>query len=164
MAGVDGFGIFLVGLAMVVGILGTLLPFLPGLPIVWAAALVYGLGAGFGAAGWVFFILITLIGLAGLVVGTILPHRRAAGQGAPTSTIVIGIAVGIVGLFVIPIIGLPIGAGLGVLLAERRRLGDWPRAWTATKQLMIGFGIGALIQFCAGVAMLGVWVVWVIVG
>ena len=158
----DAFGIVLVGAAMVVGILGTLLPFLPGLPIVWAAALVYGLATGFGPIGWVAFGLITLIGAAGLALGTVLPHRRAATTGAPRSTIVVGLLAGIVGFFVIPIIGLPIGAALGVLLMERRRLRDWSRAWAATKQLMIGFGIGALLQSGAGVAMMACWIGWVL--
>ena len=44
----DTFGLFLIALAMVVGILGTVVPLLPGLPIVWAAALVYGVVEGFG--------------------------------------------------------------------------------------------------------------------
>lgn len=157
----DTFGVVLVGIAMIVGIFGTLIPFLPGLPIVWAAALVYGLAAGFGTIGWVAFVLITAIGAGGLVLGTVLPHRRAAGAGAPTSTIVVGLLAGIVGMFVIPIVGLPIGAVAGVLVMERRRLGDWRRAWVATKELIVGFGIGALVQAGAGVAMFVCWLAWV---
>jgi uncharacterized protein YqgC (DUF456 family) len=159
---VDGFGIFLVAIAMAIGLLGTLLPFLPGLPIVWAAALVYGLAEGFGTVGWLLFALITAVGIAGLVLGTVLPHRRASARGAPRSTILIGVVAGIIGFFVIPIVGLPIGAGIGVLLAERRRLGDWDQAWGATKDLMVGFGIGALVQFGAGAGMIVLWVAWVL--
>jgi uncharacterized protein YqgC (DUF456 family) len=160
---VDGFGIFLVAVAMAAGLLGTLLPFLPGLPIVWAAALVYGLAAGFEAIGWTLFVLITLVGVTGLILGTVLPHRRAAARGAPASTILAGVVVGLIGFFVIPIVGLPLGAGLGVMLAERSRLGSWDQAWTATRAMMVGFGIGALVQFSAGVAMIATWVVWVLV-
>lgn len=157
----DTFGVVLVGAAMIVGIVGTLIPLLPGLPIVWTAALVYGLAAGFGPVGWVAFGLITLIGGAGLVLGTILPHKRAAGAGAPRSTVFVGLLAGLVGMIVIPIVGLPIGAVAGVLLMERRRLGDWNRAWVATKELIVGFGIGALVQAGAGVAMFVCWLAWV---
>lgn len=158
----DGFGIFLIAAAMAVGLLGTLLPFLPGLPIVWAAALVYGLATDFRPIGRVMFVLITLVGVVGLVLGTVLPHRRAAAKGAPASTILAGIVLGLVGFFVIPIVGLPIGAGLGVMLAERRRLGSWDRAWAAMRELLIGFGIGAAVQFGAGVVMIEIWIVWVL--
>jgi uncharacterized protein YqgC (DUF456 family) len=160
---VDGFGIFLVAVVMGAGLLGTLLPFLPGLPIVWAAALVYGLAAGFGAIGWTMFVLITLVGVTGLVLGTVLPHQRAAARGAPASTILAGVVLGLIGFFVIPIVGLPLGAGLGVMLAERSRLGSWDQAWAATRAMLVGFGIGALVQFGAGVAMIATWVVWVLV-
>jgi uncharacterized protein len=160
---VDAFAIFLLAVAMAVGLLGTLLPFLPGLPIVWASALVYGLATGPGPIGWILFSLITLVGIAGLVLGTVLPHRRVAAQGAPASTILAGILVGLIGFFVIPIVGLPVGVGVGIMLAERRRLGSWDRAWAATKRSIVGFGIGALVQFGAGVAMIGLWIVWVVV-
>ena len=160
---VDAFGIFLVAVAMGLGLLGTLLPFLPGLPVVWGAALVYGLAAGFEPIGWAMFALITAIGIGGVVVGTLLPHRRAASKGAPPSTILAGIALGLVGFFAIPIVGLPVGAGAGVLLAERRRLGSWDLAWAATRNLLVGFGIGALVQFGAGVMMILCWVLWVLI-
>ena len=158
----DGFTIFLIAVAMAVGLLGTLLPFLPGLPVVWAAALVYGLAKGFGPIGWVAFSLITVVGIGGLVLGTVLPHRRAASKGAPASTLLAAVVLGLIGFFVIPIVGLPVGAGLGVLLAERNRLGSWDLAWAATKDLMVGFGIGALVQFGAGMVMVLIWILWVI--
>nr|MBA3289934.1 DUF456 domain-containing protein [Actinomycetota bacterium] len=50
----------LVAVAMAAGLVGTLLPLLPGLPIIWVAALVYGLLTEFGTAGWVAFALITV--------------------------------------------------------------------------------------------------------
>ena len=43
----------LVGLAVAIGLIGTLLPILPGLVLIWAATIAYGLAEGFGAIGWV---------------------------------------------------------------------------------------------------------------
>jgi uncharacterized protein len=154
--------VILVGLAMAVGLIGTLLPLLPGLPIVWAAALGYGLAEGFGGVGAAVFGLITLLAVAGIVAGFVLPHRRVAAKGAPVSTVATGVALGIVGFFVIPIVGLIVGAVAGVLLAERTRTGDWARAWATTKDLMVGFGIGVAVEFAAGLAMVLCWVVWVL--
>ena len=151
----------LIALIMAVGLFGTLLPLLPGLPIIWAAALVYGLAEGFDGAGLVSFVLITLLAVVGIVAGFVLPHRRVAAKGAPASTVAAGVALGIVGFFAIPVIGLVLGAVGGVLLAERARTGDWATAWTTTKDLLVGFGIGVAVEFAAGLAMILCWVVWV---
>ncbi len=158
----DAFGIFLVALAMVVGVAGTVLPFIPGLPIVWAAALVYGIVEGFGAVGWVAFGAITVLAIVGMVLGFTLPHQRLSASGAPRSTVLIGLIAGIIGFFVIPVVGLPIGAIVGVYAAERLRTGNGRTAWASTKNLIVGFGMGAAVQVGAGLAMISCWVAWVV--
>ncbi len=152
----------LVALAMAVGLVGTLLPLLPGLPIIWAAALAYGLIEGFERVGAVAFAAITVLSVAGMVAGFVLPHRRVAAKGAPASTVAAGVMLGIIGFFVIPVIGLPLGAVAGVVLAERARTADWATAWSTTKDLLVGFGIGVLVEFTAGVVMVGCWLAWVL--
>jgi hypothetical protein len=130
---------------------------------VWGAALVYALVTEPDAAGWIAFAILTGIGIVGLVAGTLLPHRRVVAAGVPRSSIVVGIVAGVVGLFAIPVVGLPIGAALGILVAEKSRVNDWSAAVTATRTLLVGFGLGALVQFLAGVAMMATWVVWVLI-
>ncbi|MGH2774134.1 MAG: DUF456 domain-containing protein [Actinomycetota bacterium] len=154
--------VVLIGLVMAVGLIGTLLPLLPGLPLVWAAALVYGLAEGFEGAGTVAFTLITLLAGTGIVAGLVLPHRRVAAKGAPASIVAAGVALGIIGFFVIPVVGLVIGAVGGVLLAERARTGDWTIAWATTRDLLVGFGIGVAVEFGAGLAMVLCWVAWLL--
>ncbi|HYI44971.1 MAG TPA: DUF456 domain-containing protein [Actinomycetota bacterium] len=155
-------GVFLVALTMLVGLLGVVLPFFPGLPIVWGAALVYGLFAGFSGVGWVAFAVITALMVAGMTLGLVLPHRRAASAGAPRTSVIAGLVLGVIGFFVVPIVGLPLGAILGVLLAEKARTGDWATAWTATKAMVVGFGLGVLVQLAAGLGMVGCWALWVL--
>ena len=158
----DGFAIFLIGLAMVVGIIGTIVPFLPGLPIVWAAALIYGVVEGFGFVGLVCFAAITALAIGGMVAGFVVPQRKVQAGGAPFSTTVVGMIGAIIGFFVIPVVGIVVGGVAGVFLAERARTGDWGRAWESTKRALVGFGIGALIQMGAGVMMMATWVGWVL--
>ena len=159
----DTVGIVLLGLAMLAGIVGTVLPFIPGLPIVWAAALAYGLAGGFDGAGWVAFPLISVLFVVGMAAGFLLPARKATEAGAPRSTMLVGLLGGIVGFFFVPVIGLPLGAAAGVLVAERSRLGDWGPAWVSTKALIVGFGVGALAQMGAGILMMLLWISWVLV-
>ena len=151
------------GLVMAVGLAGTLLPFIPGLPLIWLAALGFGLIEGFGPPGWIAMILITLLMAGGVTAKVVLPQRRASTAGAPKATLTFAAITGVVGFFVIPVVGLPLGAILGVLAAERRRTGDWTAARHSTKQVVIGFGLGTLVEMGAGIAMIACWVVWALV-
>ena len=152
-----------VALVMAVGLIGTLLPFVPGLPLIWAAALGFGVSEGFETTGWTAMILITLLLAAGIAAKVVLPQRRASAAGAPRSTLMFAALTGVVGFFVIPVVGLPLGALLGVVVAEHRRTNDWSAAWRSTKQVVIGFGLGTLVEMGAGVAMIACWVVWALV-
>ena len=151
------------GLVMAAGLAGTLVPFLPGLPLIWAAALGYGIATEFGVAGWVAMALISALMAVGILAKVVLPKRRAEQTGAPKSTLTAGAVGGLIGFFAIPIVGLPIGALAGVLLAEYRRTSDWATARASTKQVAIGFGFGTLAEIGAGLGMIACWVVWVLV-
>ncbi|MDQ4094918.1 MAG: DUF456 domain-containing protein, partial [Actinomycetota bacterium] len=108
----------LVGVVMAVGLAGIIVPFVPGLPLIWGAALAYGLVEGFGTPGIVAMIVVTAFLIAGMTAKIVVPQRRASAGGAPRSTLLAGGALGVIGFFVIPLVGLPVGAAAGVLLAE----------------------------------------------
>ena len=158
----DTGGLVLIALAMLVGLVGTALPLVPGLPIVWLAALVYGLVEGFGTTGTVAFGVISVLAVAGIIGGVVLPHRHVAARGAARSSVMAGAVGAIVGFFVIPVIGLIIGGIVGIYAMELRRTGDSAAAWATTKTLLVGFGLGVLLELSAGVLMVVVWVVWVL--
>jgi uncharacterized protein YqgC (DUF456 family) len=151
----------LVGVVMVLGIVGILLPVLPGLLLIWAAGLWWTIADGGGATRWTVFAVLTALLVVGTVVKYVLPARSAAARGAPVSTLVVGALGGIVGFFVIPVVGLLIGGVLGIYLAEYVRLRDPGRAWTSTRAALVAIGIGLLIELTAGVLMFGVWLIGV---
>lgn len=158
----DTGGLLLIALAMLAGLVGTALPLIPGLPIVWLAALVYGLVEGFQAIGSVAFGVISLLAAAGIVGGIVLPHRHVAATGAARSSVLAGAAGAIIGFFVIPVIGLIIGGVVGIYAMEYRRTSDGAAAWSTTKTLLVGFGLGVLFELAAGILMVVTWVVWVL--
>jgi uncharacterized protein YqgC (DUF456 family) len=160
----DSLLIVLVAAAMAVGVVGTVVPVVPGLILVWAAALVYGLVAGFGIVGASAFALISALALAGIVIGVSLPKRAAASGGAAPSSMRVGALLAVVGFFVVPVIGLVLGGVLGVFLGEFVRTRDTGAAWHATVAAMKGFGIAAVVQVVVGLAMVAVWVLWVVLG
>jgi uncharacterized protein len=153
--------VVVVALVMAAGLVGTILPAVPGLPLIWGGALGYGIVEDFGTKGVAAMTLITLFLVIGVAGKYVLAHRRARDSGAPKRSIVAGGMLGFVGFFVIPVVGFFLGAALGVLLAERRRVGDWSAAWVSTKGVITAFGIGVLLEMAAGVAMIAAWVVWV---
>lgn len=160
----SGFGIALVAVVMGVGLVGTVVPVMPGLAVVWGAGLVYGLIAGFGSVGTVAFVVMTLSAVAGTIATYALPHRGGTARGAPSSSMLAGVVGALVGVVVIPVLGLPIGAVAGVWLAETARLGDARQAWQVTVGVILGFGLGLLVEFSLGVLMIGSWVAWVVFG
>ncbi|HEX6568325.1 MAG TPA: DUF456 domain-containing protein [Acidimicrobiales bacterium] len=152
----------LLGLVMAVGAVGTIVPLVPGISLVWGAGLVYGLDRGFGGVGTAAFAVMTGLAVAATVAGYAVPKRRATGAGASGATVWLGVAGAVVGFFVVPVVGLPLGGVLGIYVGEHVRTGDAVAAWRATRATITGFGIAALVQFVAALSMIAVWAVWVI--
>lgn len=156
--------VLLTALVMALGVAGTVLPVLPGLGLILLAAVGYGIAAGFGVLGWVIIVIMAVLAVAGTGAKYVQAGRRAAHSEPAGTTLMMGTVGGIVGFFAIPVVGFPIGGALGVLVAQYRRSGDWSRAWARTRSVLIGFGIGALIEVATGLLMVLVWLVWVFAG
>ena len=150
----------LVALAILVGLVGVLVPILPGLVLVLAAVLVWAVDEG-SATGWVVFAVATAVLVLGTIVKYAVPNRRLKTSGIPSSTTWFGVALGVVGFFVIPVIGLFIGFVLGVYLAEHRRVGA-AAAWPSTQQALKAVGVSILIELAAGIVAALVWFVGVL--
>ena len=150
----------LVALAILVGLVGVIVPILPGLVLVLAAILVWAISEG-STTGWTVCAVAALLIVAGSVVKYAVPSRRLKTTGIPSSTTWFGVAVGVVGFFVIPVIGLFIGFVLGVYLAEYRRVGG-AAAWPSTKEALRAVGVSMLIELAAGVLAALVWVAGVV--
>jgi uncharacterized protein len=151
-----------VGVLMIVGLAGTLLPILPGLPMIWGAALVYGIVEGFGPVGWAAFALITGVAVAAVVAAVRVPQRAAAGSGIDWKGQVLALGLAVIGFFVIPVLGAALGFVLGIYLVARRRYGA--RAWDITRSTVRALVLAAGLQFAAGLGMIGLWLLWVVLG
>lgn len=151
----------LVGLAMVVGIAGTLLPLVPGVGLIWAAAVAFGLLQGFGVIGWAAMAVISALGVGGIVAGVRVPQRAAAADGVGWRGQLMAFALAVVGFFVVPVAGAPIGFVVGIYLVARTR--DRTEAWPITKRTVRSLVLAAGLQFVAAIAMALTWLVWAIV-
>jgi uncharacterized protein len=72
-------------------------------------------------------------------------------------SIAVGVALAVVGFFVIPVVGLFIGFPLGVYLEERRRLGGHVSAWRSTQEALRAMGLSIVIELSATVIAAGAW-------
>ena len=146
------------GLAILVGVLGVMIPVLPGLLLCWLGVLLWALLGDANAGRWAVLGFATAVAVAGTVVKYLWPGKRLKTTGVPTSSLLAGGVLGVIGFFVVPVVGLVLGFVLGIWLAERVRLGAG-RAWPSTKQALAAVGLSMLVEFAAA---LGIAVVWVL--
>lgn len=145
----------LVGLAIAVGLVGIVVPGLPGSLLVVGAILVWAIGVG-TSTGWAVFGVALALILVGTVVKYAVPGRRMKREGVPTSTLMLGALLGVIGFFVIPVVGIVVGFVLGIYLAELRRQG-LERAGPATVSALKAVGLSMLIEFLACLAAAVTW-------
>jgi uncharacterized protein YqgC (DUF456 family) len=149
-----------VALVIVVGIAGVVVPVLPGSVLVVGAILLWAAKTG-TATGWVVFSVATALVVVGAVVKYVVPGRRLQDAGIPTSTMLLGGLLGVIGFFVIPVVGLVLGFVVGVYLAELRRVGSRD-AWPATRRALAAAGLSLLIELAASMLAAATWVVGVV--
>jgi uncharacterized protein YqgC (DUF456 family) len=147
-------------LMMFAGLIGIVIPVLPGLLLIWAAVLVWAWEAQ-TATGWVILGLATAMALSGLVLQYVLPGRRMAKAGVTTSSTVAGVGLGVVGFFLIPVVGAFLGFPLGIYLAERVKLGSHAAAWLSTKHALKAIALSMGIELLTGLAIAATWVIGV---
>jgi len=151
-----------VGIVMILGLIGTVVPGIPGLFFVWGAALAYGISEGFNTVGAVTFSIITALSIVGAIATYVVPPKRASDAGARFSSIALGTGLAVVLMFVIPVVGLFIGGVLGIYGGERLRGADHSTAYSATVATLVGFGIGVAIELGTALAAILIWLIWVI--
>lgn len=147
----------LAGVAILVGLIGIVLPLLPGALLIAASVVVWAVVVE-QTTGW----LVAGTAVAVLGVGTLakylLPGRHLKTLGIPNRTLVLGGVLAVIGFFVIPVVGLVLGFVLGVYLSEAQRLGN-EAAWPATKATVRAVGVSILIELAAGSTAAFIWFV-----
>lgn len=149
-----------IAVVVALGLVGVLLPVLPGSLLVLIAVVVWATEVT-GTTAWTIAGLATASLVVGAVVKYLVPGRTLQRAGVPTSTLVVGGVLGVVGFFVVPVVGLPLGFVLGVYVAEWHRLGA-QRAWAATVHAVKAVGLGIAIELAFAVLAAAIWAVGVV--
>lgn len=151
----------LVGLVIAVGLVGILVPLLPGSILVFGAIGVWAFMEGTTAA-WVVFGIATAILAAALLVKYLWPMKRMRNADVGTWSLVAGGVLGIVGFFVVPVVGLVLGFVLGVFLAELALRRNGRLAWASTVHAIKGVALSVGVELAGALLATVVWVVGVL--
>lgn len=152
--------IVLVALAIAVGIVGIVVPLLPGTLLVFGAIAVWAVVEG-DLTAWVTFGVATLLLGGATLVKYTWPVRRMREADVRTLSLVTGGVLGVIGFFVIPVLGLPIGFVLGVYLAELANRHDQRSAWTSTKHALKGVALSVGVELAGALLATVVWAIGV---
>jgi len=154
-------GLLLVAVAIAVGVVGILVPLLPGTLLVWAAIAVWAVLER-STESWVVLGVVTALLGTGVAVKYLWPARRMRAADVGGRTLAAGAVLGIVGFFVIPVAGLLVGFVLGVYLAELVQRRDQRRAWASTVHAVKGVALSVGVELVAALLATAVWTVAVL--
>jgi uncharacterized protein YqgC (DUF456 family) len=151
-------GIVLVALAIAVGLVGIVLPFLPGTLLIYAAIAVWAFMVR-GTVAWVVLGVVTAVLGASLLVKYLWPARRMRAADVSGRTLAAGALAGVIGFFVIPVVGLVVGFVAGVYLAELAHRRDNRRAWASTVHAVKGVALSMGVELAGGLIATAAWVI-----
>ncbi|KOU33746.1 membrane protein [Streptomyces sp. WM6373] len=147
----------LVGLVLLLGLVGVLVPGVPGTWLVWAGLMWWALHER-SALAWSLLVAATALLLVVQVVKWQLPPRRPRGLPVTPRTGVFAGAGALLGFVVLPVVGAIPGFVGGVYLCERLRLGGHGEAWASTRAVMRAVGTSVLVELFACLLVVGAWV------
>ncbi|GHE68632.1 membrane protein [Streptomyces longispororuber] len=151
----------LVGVVMLLGLGGVLVPGVPGSWLVWAGALWWALQDPHGLA-WAVLVGATLVLLVSLVVRWQLPPRRLRESGATHRLAAYAGAGALLGFCLVPVVGAAPGFVGGMYLAERLRLGGHGQAATSVRAALRAGGWNVFVELYACLLIVGAWVTAVV--
>jgi uncharacterized protein YqgC (DUF456 family) len=151
---IDSITFGLVVAFIIFGLIGIVVPLIPGTLLIWIAVLIYEIVNDFGALGAPSFAVITVIALVTGTADLWMPLLGAKSVGASKRALLLGVVGSVVGTFVAPLLGTIIGYAVGILLGEYHKRGDWHEAFRASVGGVAGWGVATAIQLGGGLLML----------
>lgn len=153
----------LVGLAILIGLVGIVVPVLPGSLIIGAAVLVWAVDAE-SAAAWAVFALVVVLLIAGSLATYVVAGKRVHAAGVPRRSLVVAGLAGIIGFFVVPVVGLLIFFPLGLFAMEYLRLNDPVAARRSAGVAIRATALGMLVELGLALLAAATWLIAVLVG
>jgi uncharacterized protein YqgC (DUF456 family) len=138
-----------------VGLAGSVLPALPGVPLVFGGLLVAAWADDFQRVGWITLTLLGLLTLVSFVIDFAATAIGAKRVGA-TKLAIVGAALGTVAGLFLGIPGLVLGPFVGAVAGELLSHGEFKQATRAGVATWVGLLFGTLAKLALVFTMLGI--------
>lgn len=158
-------GMILVG----IGLIGSVLPLLPGLPLIWLGILLWAWADNFQQVGWPTLITLAVLMLVGFGLDLVLTpaiSRRAGVSWRAIGGAILGGFLGGIFLSALPIIGTLFGALIGAIagmwFVEYRIRGSEQAATAAVRAYLSGVAVTTILNVFLALLMIAIflWQAW----
>jgi uncharacterized protein YqgC (DUF456 family) len=151
---------------ILIGILGVIIPILPGILLIWLTVLAYAILEGFGSIDPITFVFITLIAIVTGTADIWMAFFGSKRGGASVLSMIYGVVGALIGFVVLgaiaPLVGGLFGGILGysagVLLGQYQKQRDWGLALKASLGGLAGWGIATFIELGGSLMILALFV------
>ena len=147
---------------MLIGLLGVILPLVPGIVLVYLAALLYAVIEGFARIGPITLAVLTVLAVVGVTADLWVSSLGAKVGGASVWALLGGLVLGLVGLIFFSLPGAIVGSVAGVIAVELWRVRDWRKVLKAGGGWLIGWLLSTVVQLSIALIMIAIffWQVW----
>jgi uncharacterized protein YqgC (DUF456 family) len=141
---------------MFIGLLGVILPLVPGIVLVYLAALLYAVIEGFAKIGPITLAVLTVLAVVGVTADIWVSSLGAKVGGASVWALLGGLALGLVGLVFFSLPGAIVGSVAGVVAVELWRMGDWEKVLKSGAGWLIGWLLSTIVQLSIALIMIAI--------
>lgn len=145
------------GVLMLLGLAGTVLPLIPGIPLMWVGMVLAAWAEDFTRIGWGTLLLLAALTVLSLVIEAVAAALGARRVGASRAA-VMGAALGALFGFMAGLIGIIVGPFIGAVIGELVARPDGRRAVTVGVGAWIGLLVGTVAKIAVAFVMLGVFI------
>lgn len=146
-----------------VGLVGIVLPVIPGGGFLVFAAIAVWAIVERTTVSWVTLGIAAVFFVTAEVIKYAWPVRRMRAADVGISSLVAGGVLGLIGFFVIPVIGLVIGFVAGVYLAELAARQEYRRAWVSTMHALKGVALSVGVELTGALLATITWVAGLVI-
>ena len=136
-----------------IGVLGVIVPVLPGTLLVGLGLAVWSLGHR-GPIDWTLLAIGLVVLAAGSLAGALLTKNQLARRDIPRWPVLTGLVTGMAGMVLLPGPGLFIGFAAGLFLAELTRVRNARAALSTSWVALRAVGLGMLIELACDVTVI----------
>ena len=149
-----------IGALLLLGLAGTVVPFLPGTPLIVIAALVHAIAHDWAPIGGGRLAILAALSALGFALHHAASAIGARGAGGSAWAFVGALVGGVVGLF-FGIPGLLLGPPLGAIAGELVKSGDLRASVRTGIAAFAGMVAGAIANVAIGVTMIALFLWWI---